>query len=47
MAMCPKWSEDVHATVRNQIKTPFKNMPSFAELTQDDVDALIAFLKSL
>lgn len=35
------------ATVRNQIKTPFKNMPSFAELPEDDVDALIAFLKSL
>ena len=33
--------------IRMQLKTPFKNMPAFPELSKEKVDALIAFLKTL
>lgn len=33
--------------IRIQLKTPFKNMPPFPELSEKKVDALIAFLKTL
>jgi hypothetical protein len=35
------------ANIRIQLKTPFKNMPAFPELSEEKVDALIAFLKTL
>ena len=35
------------ANIRMQLKTPFKNMPAFPELSEEKVDALIAFLKTL
>ncbi|MBW2308247.1 MAG: c-type cytochrome [Deltaproteobacteria bacterium] len=35
------------ANVRNQLKTPFENMPSFADLPEVKVGALLAFLKTL
>lgn len=35
------------ANVRNQLKTPFKNMPPFPQLSGEKVKALIAYLKSL
>jgi uncharacterized membrane protein len=35
------------ANIRAQLKTPFKNMPSFPELSEENVNALIAFLKTL
>ena len=35
------------ANIRMQLKTPFRNMPAFPELSEKKVDALIAFLKTL
>ncbi len=35
------------ANVRLQIKTPFRNMPAFPELSEEKVAALIAYLKTL
>ena len=35
------------ANIRVQLKTPFKSMPAFPELSEMKVDALIAFLKTL
>jgi uncharacterized membrane protein len=35
------------ANIRMQLKTPFKNMPPFPELSEEKVDALIVFLKTL
>ena len=40
------WST-TEANVRKQIKTPYKNMPPFANLPEDKVNALIAYLKTL
>lgn len=34
------------ANIRDQIRTPYKNMPSFKGLSDDKVDALIAYLKT-
>jgi mono/diheme cytochrome c family protein len=34
-------------SVRDQLKTPYKTMPSFAYLSEGEVAALIAFLKTL
>jgi uncharacterized membrane protein len=35
------------ANVREQLQTPFRNMPSFAELPEEKLEALIAYLKTL
>ena len=35
------------ANIRAQLKTPFKSMPPFPELSEEKVNALIAFLKTL
>ncbi len=35
------------ANVRNQLKTPFREMPPFAHLPEEQVEALLAFLQSL
>ena len=35
------------ANVRKQIKTPYKNMPPFANLPEENLNALIAYLKTL
>ena len=35
------------ANVRLQLKTPFKNMPAFPELSEEKIEALIAYLKTL
>ncbi len=35
------------ANVRNQLKTPFQAMPSFAGLSEDQVKGLLAFLQTL
>lgn len=35
------------ANIRKQLSTPFKDMPSFSELSKNDIDALIAYLKTL
>jgi cytochrome c len=37
-------SED---SLRKQLKTPFRAMPPYADLTEEEVGALVAFLKSL
>lgn len=34
-------------TLRRQLEQPFKNMPSFAELTESEKQALVAYLMSL
>jgi mono/diheme cytochrome c family protein len=34
-------------SVRDQLITPYKTMPSFAHLSEEEVAALIAFLKTL
>ncbi len=33
--------------VRKQLKTPFRAMPPFADLSEEEVEALLAFLKTL
>lgn len=33
--------------IRRQLESPYKNMPSFKDLSQKDVDALISYLKTL
>jgi cytochrome c5 len=33
--------------IRTQLKKPFRNMPAFADLPQDKMDALIEYLKTL
>ena len=35
------------ANVRLQLKTPFRNMPAFPELSEENLEALIAYLKTL
>ncbi len=40
------WST-TEANVRKQLKTPYKNMPPFANLPEEKVKALIAYLKTL
>jgi uncharacterized membrane protein len=35
------------ANIRAQLETPFRNMPAFPELSEEKVNALIAFLKTL
>ncbi len=35
------------ANVRSLLKTPFEEMTSFADLSEEEVDALVAFLKTL
>ena len=35
------------ANMRKQLKTPYKNMPPFANLSEEKVNALIAYLKTL
>ena len=40
------WST-TEANVRKQLKTPYKNMPPFANLPEKKVKALIAYLKTL
>ncbi len=35
------------SNIRAQLKTPFRNMPPFADLPQEKVDALIEYLKTL
>jgi mono/diheme cytochrome c family protein len=35
------------ANIRAQLKAPFKNMPAFPELSEEKVEALITFLKTL
>ena len=35
------------ANVRKQLKTPFKDMPPFSDLSDKDIEALIAYLKTL
>lgn len=34
-------------SVEKQLKTPFKNMPAFTELKDREIDALVAYLKTL
>jgi cytochrome c2 len=36
-----------NANIRKQLKTPFKNMPPFSDLPEEDIEALIAYLKTL
>jgi len=33
--------------IRKQLKTPFKDMPPFADLSDENIEALIAYLKTL
>lgn len=40
------WSM-TEANLRKQLKTPYKNMPPFADLPEEKVKALVAYLKSL
>jgi len=35
------------ANIRKQLKTPSQNMPSFSDLPEEDIEALIAYLKTL
>lgn len=35
------------ANIRKQLKTPFKDMPPFSDLSEEDIEALIAYLKTL
>ena len=35
------------ANIRKQLKTPFKNMPPFSDFPEEDIEALIAYLKTL
>ena len=35
------------ANVRKQLKTPYKNMPPFADLPEEKIGALIAYLKTI
>jgi mono/diheme cytochrome c family protein len=35
------------ANVRKQLKTPYKDMPAFADLSEKDMDAVVVFLKTL
>jgi mono/diheme cytochrome c family protein len=34
-------------SLRKQLKTPFRAMPPYADLSEEDVDALVAFLRTL
>lgn len=44
----PASGRDVSAeNVRNQLRNPYQNMPSFPELEQDKGDAIVAYLKTL
>jgi cytochrome c2 len=40
------WST-TETNVRKQLKTPYKNMPPFANLPEENLNALIAYLKTL
>jgi hypothetical protein len=35
------------ANIRKQLKTPLQDMPSFSDLPDEDIEALIAHLKTL
>jgi len=35
------------ANIRKQLKAPFKDMPPFSDLLEEDIEALIAYLKTL
>ena len=36
-----------NANIRKQLETPFKDMPPFSDLPEEDIEALIAYLKTL
>ena len=36
-----------NANFRKQLKTPYKDMPPFSDLPEEDIEALIAYLKTL